>query len=58
MSAERTGVPAVIEMASPMRAPAIQSSLAVPAAIANAAIRRRDVFWRSLLRRSATRTPG
>jgi hypothetical protein len=36
MSAERAGVPAVVEASAVMQTPAIQSSLAVPAAIANA----------------------
>jgi site-specific recombinase XerD len=58
MSADRAGVPAVIEIASPMRAPAIHSSLAVPAAIANAgdqAARRFLEFFAATIRNKNTR---
>jgi len=58
MSADRANVPAVVEMASPMRAPAIQSSLAVPAAIASAgdqAARRFLEFFAATIRNKNTR---
>jgi len=58
MSADRAGVPAVIEMASSMRAPALQGSLAVPAVIANAgdrAARRFLEFFAATIRNKNTR---
>jgi hypothetical protein len=58
VSGERAGVPAVVEVASPMRSPAIQSSLAVPAAIANAgdhAARRFLEFFAATIRNKNTR---
>jgi site-specific recombinase XerD len=58
MSAERVGVPAVVDVASPMRAPAIQSALAVPVAIANAgdqAARRFLEFFAATIRNKNTR---
>jgi site-specific recombinase XerD len=58
MSGERRNVPAVIEVAAPMRTPAIHSSLAVPAAIANAgdhAARRFIEFFAATIRNKNTR---
>jgi integrase/recombinase XerD len=58
MSADPVGVPAVIEVASPMRAPAIQSALAVPVAIASAgdqAVRRFLEFFAATIRNKNTR---
>jgi site-specific recombinase XerD len=58
MSADRAGVPAIIDVASPVRAAAIHSSLAVPAAIANAgdhAARRFLEFFAATIRNKNTR---
>ena len=58
MSSDRVGVPAVVEVASPMRAPTIQSSLAVPVAIASAgdqATRRFVEFFAATIRNKNTR---
>jgi integrase/recombinase XerD len=58
MSGDRANVPAVIEMAVPMRTPVIHSSLAVPAAIASAgdhAARRFIEFFAATIRNKNTR---
>jgi site-specific recombinase XerD len=58
MSGDRVSVPAVIEVAAPMRTPMIHSSLAVPAAIANAgdqAARRFVEFFAATIRNKNTR---
>src|SRR5262245_59789491 len=58
MSSDRVSVPAVVETAAPMRTPAIQSSLVVPAAIANAgdqAARRFLEFFAASIRNKNTR---
>jgi len=58
MSGDRRNVPAVIEVAAPIRAPAFHSSLAVPAAIANAgdhAARRFLEFFAATIRNKNTR---
>jgi site-specific recombinase XerC len=58
MSGERRNVPAVIEVAAPIRAPAFHSSLAVPAAIASAgdhAARRFLEFFAATIRNKNTR---
>src|SRR5689334_10079241 len=58
MSAERAGVPAVVEVASPMRARAILSTPVVPTAIASAgdhAARRFLEFFAATIRNKNTR---
>jgi hypothetical protein len=58
MSADRVSVPAVAEVASPMRSPALHSSLAVPAAIAvpsDHAARRFLEFFAATIRNKNTR---
>jgi site-specific recombinase XerD len=58
MSADAVGVPAVVEVAAPIRAPAIHRSLAVPAAIASAgdhAARRFLEFFAATIRNKNTR---
>jgi site-specific recombinase XerD len=58
MSGDRRNVPAVVQVAAPIRAPAIHSSLAVPAAIASAgdhAARRFLEFFAATIRNKNTR---
>ena len=58
MSGERRNVPAVIEASAPVRAPALRSKLAVPAAIAGAgdhAARRFLEFFAANIRNKNTR---
>src|SRR5262249_18487044 len=58
MSGDRATVPAVVEVASPVRTPAVRSSLAVPVAIANAgdhAARRFLEFFAATIRNKNTR---
>jgi hypothetical protein len=58
MSDDRASVPAIVEVASPVRSPTLRSSLAVPAAIVSAgdhAARRFLEFFAATIRNKNTR---